>query len=323
MSDFDLFEILHPDFSKAFFDFMIEHNVNFKNSELSGNENRKTIDLAKEFIEKCISNTKRILLINKEDREAQRFETTFQQVWGESICLSEIHEHLISEVAMQSTNIVLSDDDSNIKEYVLTKLLGNAIRTYQEIILLMKNGYPYGAISLTRNLFELSIITRFIAEESDEVSIAYYRSSNAEVDHNDRYAWARPSGKFSKKERITIQRLRELSKFDDERFKDLYTIYCNFAHSAPQIVNNDVDTNSPNIYAGPKVNGIDAPGTNAAAFICDILLKVKGQNATQDINFKILFCLVWEEYTSESYKRAAEKLDRIIGGKATTQNVRI
>lgn len=311
MHGVSFFEQLQPNFNEELSGYLLENNVNIENIALSEENSQKAVHVTKEFINKCTQNVDKILLENKDGVEARKFNNSFQQVWGESIKLSEVHECLISEIAFETTHIHLSTDDKSIKEYVLTKLLGNAIRTYQEIILLMKNGYPYGAISLTRNLFELSIITRFIQQENDEVSKAYYKSSDADVDYNDKYAWARPSGKFSKNERITIQRLREISDFDDDKFKNLYTIYCNFSHSAPQIVNNDVDTDGLNIYAGPKTRGINAPGPNAAAFICDILLNAKLEKATPQTNWKIFFCLVWEEFLCESYNEAANKLEII------------
>lgn len=311
MAGKQLFEKLHLDFSNALRCYLVKNNVDLENSVLSEDESEKLILVTKQFISEHMAKANVIYAEIKEDQESKLFNIMFNKIWGQSIRLSEIHEHLVSEIAAQTTQITLPINEENTKEYVLVKLLSSAARTYQEIVILLKHGYPYGAISLTRVLFEIAIITRFIANENEAVALEYYKSTSDEVDYNSKYEWARASGKFgNEKESITIKGLRVLSGFKEERYINLYTVYCNFAHSAPQIVNNDVDSDGINIYAGPKMCGIDAPGSNAAALINDVLRTVKGKNATEEIDLKIIFCLAWEDYLTDSYTRAAGNLQK-------------
>ena len=317
MPDKDLFERIHPDFSNSLIGYMVKNNVKFKQASSSESESKKMILVTRQFISERMAEANKMYIELKEDCRAKQYNDKFTEIWGESIKLSEIHEYLISDIAAQTTHITLPLNDENIKEYVLARLLSSAIRTYQEIILLLRNGYPYGATSLTRVLFEIAIITRFISGENKAVALAYYNSASDEVDYNSKYEWARASGKFNKKfgkkpENITIQGLRKASGLEDKKFDNLYTIYCNFSHSAPQIVNNDVDTDDADIYAGPKTFGIDAPGIHAARFICDSLNSALGMKASLDLNLKIMFCMAWMDLVHESYKRSAERLDQII-----------
>jgi len=220
--------------------------------------------------------------------------------------LSQLHEQLIIELATDKIHI--ESVEKNKKEYVLSKLLGRGIRTYQEINLLVRNGYPYGAITLTRALFELAVITSFIDKQNDLVAEAYYNYSGDSVDTNSNYEWARPAGVFKEKEKIRFNRLRELGVFGDDKYKELYTIYCNFAHGSPQVVNNEVGAETDAVYSGPTAYGLEAPATFAALIISEILLTVFFESCSRELTKKGLFCIEWAQYLKDKYEEKAASL---------------
>lgn len=308
MLEKEIFESIHISFSQALKDYLINDGIDFENLTLSEDESEKMMQLVGKFITENLININEIYKGIQEDVDLESFHVEFNKIWGYCIKLSEIHERLISEIAFQTTKIALPLNDENIKEYVLNRLLCSAIRTYQEIILLMSNGYPYGAISLTRNLFELAVITRYIEQENEAVAWAYFNSSDAPVEFNHKYRWAALSGNFKQKEIITFKKIKDISGFD-ERFDALYTIYCNFSHSAPQIVINDVDTDIADIYAGPKTFGADAPGIFAATLVGDILTTVKLKNASLDARLKIIFCIGLAYHIRDNFSTLAKKIN--------------
>ncbi|WP_316559446.1 DUF5677 domain-containing protein [Methanimicrococcus stummii] len=93
--------------------------------------------------------------------------------------------------------------DSEIAEIkcVLHYINGKAFYLTAEIICLLENGFPEGAIARFRSLHELWAIGEFISEDTKEVATAYLNSVSDKNENNsdDHYKWAKVSKRFSDK----------------------------------------------------------------------------------------------------------------------------
>ncbi len=305
----DMYDLLVPDFIRNFDAHLQCKGVN-PDGQISDCKEAERLSTALQgFISQVAGSLNSKQIRSYTSKEDNTFYIEFHRFWSHCLQLSQVHERLIIDLAADKTHIESTED--NRKEYVLSKLLGRGIRTYQEINLLIKNGYPYGAISLTRTLYELAIITRFIEMQDDCVARAYYNSSSDSVDTNSSYEWARASGAFKEKEKIRFSRIREITGFNEEKHKELYTIYCNFAHGSPQIVNNEVGADTDAICVGPTIFGIEAPAIFASMIISEIFLAVFFKSCSEEQIKKGMFCIEWARYLKCEYEKKAAVLNGI------------
>ena len=239
--------------------------------------------------------------------KARKFYKNYYAVWGNCIQISKLHRRLLEDICTQT---IIKAEKENVKGYVLAKLMGKSIRTYSEIISLISDGFPYGAASLTRTLFELMVITRFIVQCNDNVALEYYKASAKPLDEQDynNYSWAESSGIFKPNEKITLGKLQKECNLDNAVHFKLYAFHCKFAHATPQTVNFDIDAVTDDTYYGPSMQSIDVPANNAALLIRNIMLDYLIYIDEDNISIKALFCAEWVIYLCDKYNEAAKKL---------------
>ena len=255
------------------------------------------------FIFEFLKTMDTMIDIWEEDPEIAGFLEKFDETWGNCIRLLGIHLSILVELASITQKIPA--DEEHIKDYMLSRLLGRGIRTFQEITLLLENGYPYGASSLTRNLFELAVVAKFIETNDATVAKAYYETSNESIEHDDHYNWAKASGKFKDTEHITLKRLHELAGFKEDSYNILYKILCNFTHASSQITNREMGVVSDDVFIGPTIFGIDSAGINAIRLINEIALTIISKQADSDATLKLKLVILFGEYICKELTNVA------------------
>ena len=214
-----------------------------------------------------------------------------------------------------------SFDEEYIKEVVLLQLMRKGIQTYAEVVTLLKNGYPYGAIALARNLFELMVIIRFIAQENEMVARGYYEASQKPLDQqngNKNYEWAKTAECIDEKERkrMCLGLLQEKCEMTDPKFGEVFGFHCKFVHATPYAINLGTGAVSDMIYSERTMVGVEAPATNSALFISSMVVTLVNHFKHPEFRLKGMFCVEWENLIIEAYDSAARKLDAEYGGQS-------
>ena len=239
-----------------------------------------------------------------DENDEKSFFRTYNEFWGDGINFSFLFLQLLEEFCQ---GVKITADKEHIREYVLARIMGRAMRIYLEVITLLKNGFPYGAASLTRSLYELMIIIHFIKKHEDDVALAYYEASDKPLDEQDYddYGWARLSGHFSNGERISLKKLRVNCDMVDPKYDSMYSFHCKFAHAAPQTVNYDIGSTSNDIYTGPTLYAVDIAGGNAALFLRAIFIDFIDYTTTDGIySLKALFCVEFTNFLCAEFSNA-------------------
>lgn len=102
----------------------------------------------------------------------ERWELSFnhlEMMWSVAQELGEAHVHLIKAAGGKDDNAVME---------ALAHLFPRALLVAQEIICLLKGGFPDGALARWRSLHELSITAMYIAKHGEDVAIPYLLSSH-------------------------------------------------------------------------------------------------------------------------------------------------
>jgi len=197
-----IFEQFHDDFDKYLFALLETGNLG-NGISLSDEEScERASSTIQSYLNNSAEHIKDICkyVTNEDDHEKEIFFANHTKTWGNCIQLSILHLRLLDDLC---SNIQVTFDEENIKEFVLARILGKGMRTYAEVITLISNGFPYGATSLTRNLLELMIVSRFICSNEKEVALAYFEASDKPLDQqNDDYG--------GRKHRICSNRKKEL-----------------------------------------------------------------------------------------------------------------
>lgn len=309
MNSKNIFEQFNTNFDTDIARILSEKGLDIDNP----NRNEEDFQQVSSIIQQYITDNKELIVEAYEksqncyEVEASKFNENYYLIWGKCIQISKLHCRLLEDICKQTLVIV---DKENIKGFVLAKLMGKSIRTYLEIITLISGGFPYGAASLTRTLFELMVITRFIVKCNDEVALEYFNASAKPLDEQDynNYSWARASGMFGSNEKITFGKLLKKCELDNSIYSKLYAFHCKFAHATPQTVNYDINAVTDDIYCGPTIQAIDVPATNAALFIRSVMLDYLCYLDEDNLSIKALFCAEWVTYLCSEYNKAAKKL---------------
>jgi hypothetical protein len=310
MERVSIFEHFHNGFDKYLLE-LLETDEFVKEFSLSSEERcERASNTIQSYLNDSEEHIKDIYknVTHEDDHERENFFTTYSKIWGKCIQLSILHLRILDDLC---SNIQVTADEENIKEFVLARILGKGIRTYAEIITLISNGFPYGASSLTRNLLELMIISRFISMNEKEVALEYFKASDQPLDQqNDDYGWAKASNLFKENDRITLRKIRDHCGMKDHLYTRMYSFHCKFAHASPQTVNYNLSEVSDDIFTGPTFYSVEVPGINASMFIRDIVLNFFYLNSNDEISMKVLFCAEWSTFLSNKYNDAAKLLTR-------------
>ena len=168
--------------------------------------------------------------------EEQEFLSRQEQKWCKAFVASESMYIMVLEAAeayVESVN-ELSQEELKNHYYTFTAMLhihGRALQQFLEIITLMKNGFADAAYARWRSMYELTIISSFITEHSEQVAEAFIQSSETE----DRYEWARSSGIFPpQKKYVSFNDIQKNCDINSTVWRHQYDLANKMVHASPQ-----------------------------------------------------------------------------------------
>lgn len=246
----------------------------------------------------------------REAQSANDYYNGIFSVWGKAIEASELHYHMICEIA-ESTEVIA--DMEHIFEYTCMRIFSNAIRIYASIIKLIRTGFLHGAIGLCRTLEEESIVLEFIINNGEEAALSYYKEKDKPLIDRDGYEWAKPfvyRNDNDKKKIVTLNELRSLCV--SEPFlvtnTEAYRYMCKFAHSSPQTIFNDYDHSFNQCGLGPSIKGLSLVGMFSSNYIGNILFSLLKTDIAKNIQEKVAVGITWIYQIQDIYMDAEKKL---------------
>lgn len=151
----------------------------------------------------------------------------------------------------------------------LNSLMIKYIDVLDEIICLIENGFPDGAMQCWRTLLEYSIIIIFILEQGEEIAGAYYnnllKSMEDDLRPRTNYAWAKAASCLKEEKQISITKLLDhINGIDNKtkkRYRAMYKLTSQSIHGSSFGINlsfndrisidiNDSNEKNANYYAG-------------------------------------------------------------------------
>lgn len=129
----------------------------------------------------------------------------------------------------------VSEDIKESKKYTfacLHTLHGRACQIYQEILCLLKNGFPDAAFARWRTMYEVCCIAEFIKNNGENVAKAYY------YDNSQKNLWAKEADCFKNHKklngRIAFSNIEKHCEFTKKGWNDIYKLSCLAIHANPQ-----------------------------------------------------------------------------------------
>jgi hypothetical protein len=232
----------------------------------------------------------------------------------------------LSVLGVQNVDLLVykNEDDSQncIKRYhAINSLMIKYIEVFDEIICLIENGFPDGAMQRWRTLLEYSIIIIFILEQGEEVAEAYSRNflKSIEGDLHPRmnFAWAKVANCFKEEKQITITKLFDnligIDTVTKKRFLAMYKLTSQSIHGSSFGVNlsfndhisidiNDLDTKNANHFNG----GVRTVITHTMILFHPTFKLYFDAFPDAGMNLKNLWKELFKEYV-KVYKRLLEK----------------
>jgi hypothetical protein len=300
----NIFELVLPNFIDKITERLNASGISIDEPIESEEQITRWSSLYNLFLAESIGNVDFTSIENLISSEGLSFVINHQRIWGYCLLLSKVHLVMLEDIC---STVRIQLDQANVKKYVLAKLMGKAIRTYAEVITLCENGLPYGAISLTRNIFELSVIMRFIDQYNDIVAMEFLKAAEKPLDEQDKddYGWARSSGQFGENGRITFRALREKCGMDNSRYTEIYAFLSKYAHASSQSTNLEVGTSTDNVFIGKTNFGIENPAINAALFISNMMPIFINHFGDRNMRLKVLFSFEWSNMIHDEYTKTS------------------
>lgn len=237
--------------------------------------------------------------------EQVQYDKSLDLIWGKCLTLSKAHAYLLNELCYSFS---FPCNQEHIKEYVLVKLFASGLRNYSGSIVLLQNGYVYGSINLTRNLYELLCLMNFIKINDETVAQAFYDAGENPLDERNPYKWATSSGCFNK-EWISLSDIRKQCNRKNDSEDSIYAFLCKFAHPSSQSVMIEIgDPTSLDCFTGQSIFGMEVPATNAGLFISEMLQFLPDSVQTPEFVTKAKFCREWALLITEEYENVAKKI---------------
>lgn len=276
---------------------MIEENIKEKNVNINEklSDSFKKAGLSANEINSMFSG------IAKMRADEKSFQCYFEESWGSAFIASECFYVIISQAYSAFTNYIssISEEFFNTKKNTFTalnELYRRASQQYLEIITLVKNGFSDGAFARWRSMYELYVITAFIAKYGEEVAEKFIEAS----DTQDRYDWAMASNIFPETKRhVTFGDILKNCDMDTEVWKENYTVANQTVHASPQGTFGRLGTQDGSENISPRSDyGIAAPAIHSANTLALIS--------------STLFSIFPEEKTMEKMAAATKWLDELI-----------
>ncbi|MEH7491444.1 DUF5677 domain-containing protein [Neobacillus niacini] len=180
----------------------------------------------------------------------------------------------LSVLGVQNVDSLVEENEADfqhcIKRYnALKPLLIKYIDVFDEIICLIENGFPDGAMQRWRTFLEYSIIIIFILEQGEEVAEAYGENFLKSIEDGLRprtnFAWAKAAKCLKEEKQISITKLLDNINGIDSKNKNFYRAFYKLIsqsiHGSPVGINlsfndhisfdiNDLNTKDSNYYTG-------------------------------------------------------------------------
>jgi len=173
--------------------------------------------------------------------------------------------------------------DNLMKSIAINAINARALTVYEEIVCLLENGYPEGALAHWRTLFELWMVAEFINHFKDDVATAYIASSKDDSDdEQSKYKWAKLSGRFKESQNVGINAIISESfkilqgKAEDiiskRKFLSLYNMSNIILHPSAKGVFRRISPSDEwfNFSIGPSKFGLDTAAVNAVTVLFNI-----------------------------------------------------
>lgn len=311
MANQDIFEQLHPDFVNSFGKYLSSNGINPDAPATNMEEFERRVSLVNDFASKSMEDVLDSNCKYEDEEEKEKFFGIHNRIWGKCLQLSTIYLCMLEDLCKLMTIVF---DEEHIKGYVLAKIMGKGIRTYAEVLTLLKNSYPYGAAALTRNLFELMVIMRFIEKNDKAVARAYYEAAAVPLEQqrsDDDYKWAKAADCFKDKKKVLFSDIRKESGLAAPKLIQVYKFLCKFIHADPLTVNHEIGLDTNDIIIGGSHMGIDVSGIDAALFTRAMMIDLIGYMNVPEANTKASFFVEWCTCLCKEFKETAEGITMI------------
>lgn len=204
----------------------------------------------KEIIDKFPKDTYKYFLeicpeeYHKSRVEAQKYQKHLDAIWKKGFELSNAMYLFILEKLESYSNRLKVEHGDELKDNkykckVLQMLANRNLQTFAAILTLLQNGFADQAYMLSRNMFENRVISQFILQNSEETAKQFYMAQVDDI-HGVKqkdYEWAKLSGLFSEKDRVTFKKIYDKCMFNKE-YGDIwykqYQLACKLLHTTPQ-----------------------------------------------------------------------------------------
>lgn len=176
----------------------------------------------------------------------------------------------LSIFGVQNVDLLVTNNEGDFKNFikrynVINSLMIKYIEVFDEIICLIENGFPDGAMQRWRTMLEYSIIIIFILEQGEEVADAYsnnfLESLQDELRTRTNYAWAKSAACLKEEKQISITRL--LDNINGIPFKTKKIYKGMYKLTSQSIHGSSVGSNlSFNDYISFEINDLDSKNAN-------------------------------------------------------------
>lgn len=167
--------------------------------------------------------------VNAIHEEMADFFPKHEQRWGKAIDLLEIFWRLSIENGQTFSDeyYEIASKKGDLVFFTLKQLHGQACRVTAEIVTLLRNGYPDGAMARWCTLYEILVISDFIKKHGNETARRFLEFEEIEgyqaIGDYQKNAKKLKKQPFSEKELLDIEdRIRPLKEKYKERFYDRY-----------------------------------------------------------------------------------------------------
>lgn len=272
-------------------------------------------DTYKYFLEICPEE------YHKSQVEAQKYQKHLDAIWKKGFELSNaMYLFVLEELESYSNRLEVEHGDelkdNKCKCKILQLLANRNLQTFSAILTLLQNGFADQAYMLFRNMFENRVISQFILQNSEETAKQFYMTQVDDI-HGVKqkdYEWAKLSGLFSEKDRVTFKKIYDKCMFNKE-YGDIwykqYQLACKLLHTTPQGTTRTLAT----IPNGTEISlvGQTPYGLNLAAEHSAIMLEetVKNYLCMFHDQSNLMFVIVmhkWVGIIQEAYTEIADSI---------------
>ncbi len=140
-------------------------------------------------------------------RSKEHFLSHINDIYGEAFFLFDLYLNLLADICDEYYELSYEEyEKSNSKDLaILFKIFnGVAIRTSKEILCLLKNGFPHGAVARWRTLYEMWIIMEYISRHDNNMAKKFINHNNPK----NQYSWAKSDKVIPKHRKYSFEDLQ-------------------------------------------------------------------------------------------------------------------